>query len=57
MARGLAKQQSKDKRAKKDAKAVKVIDGKAARANQLKINCAVCKVSFSIEIDSDFKEC
>ena len=45
MARGMAKVQSKEKRMKKDAKVKKQIDGKNARANQLKIVCAVCKVS------------
>eukprot|EP00051_Salpingoeca_urceolata_P003398 m.57443 g.57443 ORF g.57443 m.57443 type:complete len:71 (+) comp12742_c1_seq2:346-558(+) len=47
MARGMAKVQSKEKRAKKDAQQSKQIDGKAARANQLKIVCSVCKAPMS----------
>ena len=48
MTRGLAKQQAKDKRAKKDAKASVSIDGIAAREAQLKYTCGVCKVRQSI---------
>ena len=44
MARGLAKVQSQEKRAKKDAKVATVIDGKAVREAQLKFTCSVCKV-------------
>ena len=44
MARGLAKVQSQEKHAKKLAKVAVPVDGKAARAAQLKYQCAVCKV-------------
>ena len=45
MSRGLAKQQAKEKAAKKNAKkAVSKHDHKAARAQQLKLVCSVCKV-------------
>eukprot|EP00056_Hartaetosiga_gracilis_P020248 m.18327 g.18327 ORF g.18327 m.18327 type:complete len:75 (-) comp8294_c0_seq2:185-409(-) len=49
MARGLAKVQSKEKAAKKAAKAKGQgkHDHKAARANQLKTQCIVCKTPIS----------
>jgi hypothetical protein len=47
MARGLAKVQSQEKHAKKMAKVAVPIDGKAARAAQLKFSCSVCKVLLS----------
>eukprot|EP00043_Microstomoeca_roanoka_P016554 m.169908 g.169908 ORF g.169908 m.169908 type:complete len:73 (-) comp16482_c0_seq1:3089-3307(-) len=49
MTRGLAKQQAKDKAAKKNAKLAGGAkhDHKAARENQLKIVCSVCKAPMS----------
>jgi hypothetical protein len=46
MARGLAKVQAQEKHAKKMAKTVAPVDGKAARASQLKYQCVHCKVGF-----------
>lgn len=45
MSRGLMKVQAKERAMKKAAKTVDPIDGKAARAAQLKIVCTICKVS------------
>eukprot|EP01147_Barroeca_monosierra_P002613 gene2613-8103_t len=48
MTRGLAKQQAKEKAAKKQAKMkTSKHDHKAARENQLKITCTVCKAPMS----------
>jgi hypothetical protein len=44
MARGLAKVQSKEKAMKKAAKVKPKHDEKAAREQQLKVICAVCRV-------------
>ncbi len=46
MARGLAKVQAQEKHAKKMAKTVAPVDGKAARASQLKYQCVHCKVLY-----------